>query len=242
MSFYNFSVPYMDPIKAEKLQAMKSYRKGQFVYNLLPHSLFALTCSFLCCFPFWFASLSSYMKCLFISLSLPNIWSSFFNPNCLFVVVNIIIVFLVGESKLLDASDSSSPVADIYSEYVERSQSLKRQQESRLQEKKEESKLEAYKEEMNLKDELNIIKSADEDQEVKSKDDEVDDEFEDCRDQEDVDITNIAEEDERDGEDEDEESGLPAEELNKRVEEFIARVNKQRRLEELVYGEKMSYN
>ena len=220
----------MDPIKAEKLRAMKSYKKGQsFGYNFLFHSLIALTCSLLCSFPFWFASISSSMNC-FLFMSLPSVWSSFSNPKCLFVVVNVIVIFLVGESKFLGSSNSSK-ATDIYSEYVERSQSLKERRQysssTTLQEKKEDK---------NLKDECYsaVVKRVEDVKEVEAKEDEVD-EFEDCKedDGEENNITDDHHQQERDGE---EEVGLPVEELNKRVEDFIARVNKQRWLEELEYS------
>lgn len=233
----------MDPITAEKLRAMKSYKKSQF-YKLLFHCLVALTCSLLCSFPFSFASLSSSI----MFLSLPTVWSSFFNPKCLFVVVNVIVVFLVGESKLLGSSHSS-PATDIYSEYIERSQSLKGQrQPDILQEKKEDS---------NLKSEYHSIKEVERIKEVEAKEDELD-KFEDCEEDDDDENYNSDEhhQQQRDGEDEnnnaddhdqqqgdgEDEVGLPAEELNKRVEDFIARVNKQRWLEELVYSTTKAYN
>ncbi|KAF3432387.1 hypothetical protein FNV43_RR27127 [Rhamnella rubrinervis] len=164
-------------------------------------------------------------------MSLPSIWSSFFNPKCLFVVVNVIVVFLVGESKFLGSSHSS-PATDIYSEYLERSQSLKGQRRqsssTTFQEKKEDKnlKLDEYY--------SAVVERVDDIKEVEAKEDEVD-EFEDCK-EDDGDENNIVDDhhqQERDGE---EEVGLPAEELKRRVEDFIARVNKQRRLEELVYS------
>ncbi|CAL5398349.1 unnamed protein product [Camellia sinensis] len=176
----------MDSIEAEKLQAMKNFKKHQFLNNLILHSLTALAFSLLCSYPSWFPHLCSFVK-HFVSL--------FFTPKCLFVVGNAIIVFLVGESKL--ASSRSSPAIH-------------------MEKKEEERKLE-----MNLSEEsVNKIEEREEEQ---VRNDEYGDDGLIGGDNHDN-----KEEEERD---EEEELGLPTEEFNKRVEDFIAKVNKQRLLE-----------
>lgn len=228
----------MAPIKAEKLRAMSSYNKSQFLFNLILQALVALTCSLLCSYPNWFPSLRYSVK-HFLFTSLPNISSFLVNPKCVFIVFNVIVVFLVGESKLV--SSKASPANEIYDEYVEMSQSLRERSHSTLEERKERTvetnsdtheeynkrdqslngdstlleKKEQRKLEMNLEeDKVNRIET----KEVKKeevKEVEVEDDDDDAGD---------------DGEAE-EEAGLPAEELNKKAEEFIARFNKQMRLE-----------
>lgn len=228
----------MAPIKAEKLRAMNSYNKSQFLFNLILQALVALTCSLLCSYPNWFPSLRYSVK-HFLFTSLPNISSFLVNPKCVFIVFNVIVVFLVGESKLV--SSKASPANEIYDEYVEMSQSLRERSHSTLEERKERTvetnsdtheeynkrdqslngdstlleKKEERKLEMNLEeDKVNRIET----KEVKKeevKEVEVEDDDDDAGD---------------DGEAE-EEAGLPAEELNKKAEEFIARSNKQMRLE-----------
>ncbi|XP_050276155.1 uncharacterized protein LOC126718123 [Quercus robur] len=223
----------MAPIKAEKLRAMNSYNKGQFLYNLILHALVALSCSLLCSYPNWFPSLRYSMK-HFLFTSLPNLSSFLVNPKCVFIIFNVIVVFLMGESKLVGSN--TSPSNEIYDEYVERSQSLRGRShstfeereertvetnisdthegynmgdqslkgDSTLQEKKEERKLE-----MNLvEDKVNRIETKELVKEV----------------------VEVEDDDGDDGEAE-EEAGLPVEELNKKAEEFIARVNKQMWLE-----------
>ncbi|GLT38852.1 hypothetical protein SLA2020_130710 [Shorea laevis] len=113
----------MGSIKAEKFGAIKGYKKNHFLYNLILHFLAAITCSLLCSCPYWFTSLCYSMNNFFL-ISLPYIWSSFSNPKFLFIVVNVIVIFLVGESKMV--STSSSPADEIYDEYVKRTQSLRR--------------------------------------------------------------------------------------------------------------------
>ncbi|KAJ4710791.1 Zinc finger E-box-binding homeobox 1 [Melia azedarach] len=181
-----------------KLLAMKNQKKGYFIYNLMIYSLTGLACSLFCCYPYWFSSLSCSIK-QFLFIHFPYIFSSFCNPKWLFIIANVIIVFLVGESNLMSSSANSSPANDFYDEYVERCRRI-RGTASTFPEKKEEKK----PHERQRVDEVKEV--------IKAKEASVEGE----------------EEKERDGE---EEAGLPTEELNKRVEEFIARVNKQRWLE-----------
>ena len=218
------------PIKAEKYGAMNSYNKSHFLYDLILHSITALTCSLICSYPYWFPSLCCSMK-HFLFTSLPNISAFFVNPKCLFIVVNVIVVFLVGESRLVGSN--SSPVDEILDQYVERSRSLRGHSSTalQLQERKEEgSTSEAHdngdcqvlleqKEERKFTDQdgVNMV----EDKEVLKKEEEEEE------DQKEV----VKAEGDEEEEEEEEEAGLPAEELKKRAEEFIARVNKQMWLE-----------
>jgi hypothetical protein len=159
----------------------------------------------------------------------------------LFILVNVIVVFLVGESRF--GGSHSSSVGEIYDEYVERSWSLRGV--STHQDKAEDSKLEVnwVDQETNVQDKEVVLKE--EVAELTNKGDkEVAVKEEDGR--EVNELTNKGkkdaheevkvkedrhEEKEISEEEEEEESGLPPEELNRRVEEFIARVNKQRWLQ-----------
>ena len=225
----------MDQIKAQKLQTMNYYKNSQFLYNLILSSLVAITCSLFCSHPFWFASLTSSIK-YYIFISLPNIWSSFLNPKCLFIVFNVIVAFLVGESKLLGSQ--SSPANDIHSEYVEMSRSLRGQPRiSALQEEKKEEKKVEMEMDMNKESE-NIVYEDKEVLEVQPKEEKHDKKWEEAAEEEEEEedekfqeaLNNDADQKESDGEEESDE-GLPTEELNRRVEAFIARINKQRWLE-----------
>ncbi|XP_062109550.1 uncharacterized protein LOC133821033 [Humulus lupulus] len=223
----------MDSFQSKKLQvSMNSYNKTQFLHNLILSSMVAITCSFLCSYPFWFSSLTTSIK-HFVFISLPTICSSFLNPKCLFIVFNVIVAFLVGESKFVgSSSQQSSPATDIYSEYVERSQSLhgqKRIISSTIHEEKEELvKMEIMDEEERVYEDKEVVvldqveddkeekHDGDDDQKLKD-DDEATEKFEEAEN--------------NDDEGEVSDGLLPTEELNRRVEEFIARVNKQRWLE-----------
>ncbi|KAF9688992.1 hypothetical protein SADUNF_Sadunf01G0045500 [Salix dunnii] len=209
----------MDSIrKAKKIQAMHSFR-NQFYYNLMFHSVLALTCSLLCSSPLWFPSLYSSMKnSLF--LSLPNKLSSCFGPKCLFILVNVIVVFLVGESRLVGSQ--RSPGGEIYDEYLERSRSIRgvptHQDEADKQETDQDQQT-------NIQAKEAVVKEQDK-KEVTELSNEGGKDV-----HEEVEVEDDPHGEKEILEEEEGESGLPPEELNRRVEEFIARVNKQRWLE-----------
>ncbi|GFZ17355.1 hypothetical protein Acr_26g0006250 [Actinidia rufa] len=178
----------MDPIKIVKTQAINKHKKQQLlVNNLLLYSLTTLTCSLFCFSPFWNPLLFSCIK-VFLSVSLPQITSLFFTSKFFFIIGNLIVIFLVGESKIF----SSCSFSDVYyDEYVSRKRN------------KEEAKFGKSIEE---RVDSNVASKSEEDKEglIEEKLDE----------------------------DEDGEGfGLPAEEINKRADDFISRVTKQRRLE-----------
>ncbi|KAM0934869.1 hypothetical protein DsansV1_C30g0215081 [Dioscorea sansibarensis] len=145
--------------------------------------------------PLWIFKLSHYISATFSSLfRLRNIVSG---PKCLFFLFNIIIIFLVGESKL----SKSSPAPDIYEEYVKRNERLRKLD---MEDKKEATMIEEKKER---------------DEEIQKEEEKKENE----------EMLVCDEEEDMEGEEEDE--GMPLEELNRRAEDFIARVNMQRRLE-----------
>ncbi|KAF9606590.1 hypothetical protein IFM89_026852 [Coptis chinensis] len=210
----------MDPIKIEKLQAMNKYKKSstQFLKALILYCSTALICSILCLSPFWLPSLYASIKA-FLFVSVPNFGVLFINPKCLFIVSNVIVILLIGESKFL--SSKSSPDTEIYDEYVKRSSSLRRHPCSEEIEVKE-TKLEVCLVEEN---ENKVIRVVEEEGEVKEeKGGEEDDEEKEGE----VKEKEHEKEEAFDGEDE---LGLPTEELNRKVEDFIEKINNQRKLE-----------
>ncbi|KAJ6713713.1 MYELIN TRANSCRIPTION FACTOR 1-LIKE [Salix viminalis] len=156
-------------------------------------------------------------------LSLPNKLSSCFGPKCLFILVNAIVVFLVGESRLVGSQ--SSPVGEIYDEYVERSRSLRgvspHQDEEDKQETDQDRQTHIQVKEVVVKEQGTKEVTELTNEGGKHGHEEFEVEGDQHGEKE------ILEEEEE----EEEESGLPPEELNRRVEEFIARINKQRSLE-----------
>lgn len=224
----------MDPIKAQKLRAMNLYKKSDPLFqSLIIHSLIALACSLFCSYSYSFPNSFYTIKHL-VFYSLPNTWSWFLNPSCLFMVVNFIVVFLIGESRL--SGKQSSPAADIYDEYVARAQTLRRRPSTAFQEMDDPKEENAN----GIEDHKQVDEVL-----LKEENDGHDEDFEEC---EEIGIENEKDEEEEEEEKEKEKEeeieheleqeqeqeeavGMPAEELNKRVEDFIARVNKQRWLE-----------
>ncbi|KAG5249670.1 hypothetical protein OIU76_003681 [Salix suchowensis] len=226
----------MDTIsKAKKLQAVHGM-KTRFYCKLMFHSFLALTCSLLCSFPLWFPSLCSSMK-QFLSLSIPYKYPSFFGPKCLFILLNVIVVFLVGQSRL-DGSHSS-PAGEIYDEYVERSWSLRGVSAHLDMEEESQLEMNLVDQETNIQDkEVVLEEEAAEltykgDKEVALKEEDAGEVHElTSKGNKDAHEEVKVEEDKHEKKEiSEEESGLPPEELNRRVEEFIARVNRQRWLE-----------
>lgn len=177
---------------------MKKFKSYQIFDNFFIYSLTALTCSIFCFSPFWFPYLLASMKA-FLFVSLPKVGMVLLSPKVLFFVGNlIIIIILIGESKLF--ASESSPAGDVcYDEYV--SKSTRSVQNSSTEK--------CLKE--NVK---NTCQDIGEDV-VKKK----------WVDEEEVEV---GAENGNNGEDE---FDFPAEELSKRADDFIARVNRQRRLE-----------
>ncbi|KAJ7957522.1 Zinc finger E-box-binding homeobox 1 [Quillaja saponaria] len=222
----------MDGIKLKT----STHQQTQIVYNSILHCFIALTC-FLLSYAYWFPSNH------FVFVYVPNMWASLLKPKCLFIVVNVIVVLLVGESKFVN-SHASSRRTEIYDEYVERRQNMRGEyyintvQEMKINITKENVKIvEHDHEEVVQKKEVKEVVMEHDHQEIVPKKEVKEVVMEHDHQEvvqrkevkEVVKVGDVGNEDQgREGDD-----GLPAEELNKRVEEFIARVNRQRRLEAL---------
>ncbi|CAI9093151.1 OLC1v1028574C1 [Oldenlandia corymbosa var. corymbosa] len=114
----------MDSIQAQKLEAMKSYKRAQLVYNLIVYSLTAFLSCLFYLYLFWFPSLS--MNQL-LSVLLPNIYALISPNKLLFVLGNLIVLFLIVSSGSHHSSSASSPADEIYNEYVRRSRSMNKE-------------------------------------------------------------------------------------------------------------------
>ncbi|KAF7123982.1 hypothetical protein RHSIM_Rhsim12G0176800 [Rhododendron simsii] len=150
---------------------------------------------------------------------MPQITSLFFSSKFLFIVGNLIFVVLIGESKILPhtllllATVINKSLANL----------------SPLEYKKEEEKLEKFFEEKVISCEVGEGKLLEEWVEEKQ---DAEEELEgEVKLEEWIEEKQDAEE-ELDGDG----FGLPVEELNKRVDDFIARVQKRRSLELLTYN------
>ncbi|XAR48200.1 hypothetical protein NMG60_11030940 [Bertholletia excelsa] len=202
----------MDPTKAEKLRDMKSYKKSRLLNGLILCTSTALVCTLLCSYLFPLP-LSSFKHLVFSSL--PNLNKScFISPSCSFVLGNAIVIFLIAESKL-SSSKKPSPATEIYDEYVERTRSMR--EVSTLMRKKEVEELEKIEDECVVKERQKVeVDDSDGGNHERGK--------EEKREKEEKEETGEEKEEE-------EETGLAEEELNKRVEDFIARVKRQRWVE-----------
>lgn len=108
----------MDVIKIKKIQAVKKYKRNEVVNNVLFYSLTVLTCSVLCSIPLWLPYLSSSMK-FFVFVYVPKISSFFFNSKFMFIFGNLIVVALIGESKIFYSRRHSE---NYHNEYISISQ------------------------------------------------------------------------------------------------------------------------
>ncbi|KAF5476523.1 hypothetical protein F2P56_003270 [Juglans regia] len=197
----------MASIKIEKIRAFNNQKRHQLLNNLFPaYSLTVLTFSLFCSSPFWFPYLSSSMK-VFLSVSLREMASILFSYKFVFILGNLIVVaLLIGESKVFSSNTTSPSIDVLYDEYVLNStRSL--QSSSTTEVKRSEIKIEKYYDVENVK---RINGKGGEDAEaimnwaVQSHDH--------------IDGNNIH-------------FALPAQELSKRADDYIARVNKEWRLE-----------
>lgn len=224
----------MDPIKKEKHRAMRKYKRTRFVQNLFQYCLTAYVFGLFLskAFPSLFWALQ-----YFICVSLPNIGASLVGPKCLFIVCNMIVIFLVHESNLL-RSPPSSPTSEIHDEFVKFSRRARRP--STIEEK-EERKLEVSSVEESVE---MIGEVVEEDKKDKEEEQELEEEKEEERkeesEQEEEEAQEEQEEEQEEKAEEDkggvdvggnEEHELPADVLNRMSEDFIQRVNKQWRLE-----------
>ncbi|CAL1413593.1 unnamed protein product [Linum trigynum] len=251
--------------KAKRVQSMRKRKAAHsvFLQNLAMNSLMIVGCALLLYTP----------TKQFLFLHLPNVLSCLSSPKCVFVLVNVIVVYLVGESRLNGhegSSRRSSLISDVYYEYVGRaraqrelvtSPSIPTQEKSTEVACEVERQIVAVDKVVSLDDEVvagqterGIVVVDDEttlfeDEAVESESasesvivvDEITTSFEDdIVEQEEQRVINENENNEEKVEEQvedkieviEEKGGRGAgDELNRRIEDFIARVNRQRQLE-----------
>jgi hypothetical protein len=120
----------MDPITIKKIRAMNKFSKSRRQQQLSTLSIY-LVATFVICLlltsPAWFPSLCSLLSFFFLT-TLPDLVTTFLlSPKCLFVVGNLIVAFLVGESWLAprrDDDDQPFLVNEIHEEHVKRNTTM----------------------------------------------------------------------------------------------------------------------
>lgn len=100
-----------------KIQIINKHKKQQLLNKFIIYLLAVLTCSLFCSSPFWYPPLCATIN-VFLSVSLPKFASLFFSTKVLFIIGNLIVIFLVGESKFF-TSDSSRANDFHHYEHVE---------------------------------------------------------------------------------------------------------------------------
>lgn len=183
--------------KFEAIKKSKKSKKQQLLDKFFLYTFIAFTCSILCSSPFWVPYLKG-----FLFISLPKMSLTLYSPKLLFLLGNLIVVVLIGESKYFATSGSGGVYYDEYVDHQSRSLSN-----SSTMEVKEEKKMmiKPFEEETVTRTCLLQVSVIERLVEVKQKND-------------------------LEGE-HDDEVILPTEELNKRADDFIARIKRQRKLE-----------
>ncbi|MED6121636.1 hypothetical protein PIB30_032073 [Stylosanthes scabra] len=201
----------MNPIEIKKIHAMKRYKRRQFLDNLCFYGLIALSISLFCCVTLCLPYLSSLVISVKISGLVPILLSS----KLLFIVGNLIILVLMFNSRIFSSSsdtDTSSTINNVYyDEYINSCQKrtpIPTHLVIKAEEKFEKCVEEKYSiPEEELKGNKGWLKE----------------------------VKEAKEEEEKTNEGAEEEAislvGSFSDDLNKRAEDFIARVNRQRRLE-----------
>lgn len=96
----------MDSLQMKKIQAINEYRKQRLLNKLMLYSFTALSCSLFLSSPLWYPILRTSIKFLLFD-SLPKVGALIFSPKCIFIVGNLIVIVLVGESKIFKSRSSS---------------------------------------------------------------------------------------------------------------------------------------
>ncbi|MED6216632.1 hypothetical protein PIB30_009521 [Stylosanthes scabra] len=196
----------MNPTEIKKIHAMKRYKRRQFLDNLCFYALIAISISLFCCVTLCLPYLSS-SSSLVISVKISGLVPILLSSKLLFIIGNIIILVLMFNSRILSSSSddtSSSTINNVYyDEYINSCQKRTTPIPTHLVIKAEEKFEKRVEENYSNKGWLKEVAEAKEEEKTDEGAEE--------------EATSLV--------------GSCSDDLNKRAEDFIARVNRQRRLE-----------
>ncbi|KAH0686559.1 hypothetical protein KY290_018168 [Solanum tuberosum] len=89
----------MDSLQMKKIQAINKYRKQRLLNKIMLYSFTSMTCILILSSPLWYPLLRAFVKSLLFD-SIPKLGALFFSSKCIFLIGNIIVIVLVGESKI----------------------------------------------------------------------------------------------------------------------------------------------
>ncbi|KAH0689996.1 hypothetical protein KY289_017354 [Solanum tuberosum] len=89
----------MDSLQMKKIQAINNYRKQRLLNKIMLYSFTSMTCILILSSPLWYPLLRAFVRSLLFD-SIPKLGALFFSSKCIFLIGNIIVIVLVGESKI----------------------------------------------------------------------------------------------------------------------------------------------
>ena len=218
----------MDPSRIHGYRS-RATKKQQLLNDVILYSLTTLACTSFCSSPFWYPPFCATFN-VFFFFSLPKITSFFFTSKALFITANLIVLFLLGESNFFASKSKCNHIDQLQTISPAQERTVMMIGNGALEQEKQ----------------VNIfpLKTCNEDEFFELCDDDhetcvsdVDNTTKSIGDHEEEDLSyskdevKVFEEEKKQGLEGDGKVGLPAEELNKMVDDFIARIIKQRRLE-----------
>ncbi|GJS28980.1 hypothetical protein Tco_0489600 [Tanacetum coccineum] len=228
----------MDPLRihAYKTRAAKKHKGQQLLNDFILYSLTALACTSFCSSPLWYPPFCATFN-VFFFFSLPKITSFFFTSKALFIVGNLIVIFLLGESKFF--ASKSKDCNDVSHDKYECTHRRLRKVTTPSHEPKVKKVIDTPINDIQVKNlELETCEANDQEEFFELCNDEETCELDventaasSCQDEDKLSCSRreikVVDEEQRDGD-----VHLPTEKLNKLVDDFIARIIRQRRLED----------
>ncbi|KAI3686366.1 hypothetical protein L1987_80041 [Smallanthus sonchifolius] len=228
----------MNPLRIHtyKTRAIKKHKAHHLLNNFILYSLTTLACTSFCSSPLWYPPFCATFN-VFFFFSLPKITSFFFTSKALFIVGNLIVIFLLRESnffvfkydayddichdkyecKRLDQLQVLRPSHKLKGVKIIEGSQVKILESKTCEENYHEEFFELYNDEETCE--------SDADRMAQSFGHDVEDVS--CLEH----VVKKVEDEKHEDIEGDGDVSLPAEELNKLVDDFIARINRQRRFE-----------